>query len=84
MDKFASNVAKIHLPNNPTFNTRAGIYEILCPQHTLAAEDNLEKRCQSRKRDIIQSIFIDNLHLRHDLCAKYIMILVQMVLQIFC
>ena len=41
--------------------TRAGVYETLCPQNTLAPKNNLETmvlyyiRCQSRNREIIQS-----------------------------
>ena len=41
--------------------TRAGVYETLCPQHMLAPKDNLETRCQSRKRGIIQSNIYGNL-----------------------
>ena len=42
--------------------SRAGVYEILCPKHMLAPKDNLETmllyytKCQSWKRQIIQSI----------------------------
>ena len=41
--------------------TRVGVYETLCPQHMLASNDNLETRCQSQKRGIIQSNIYRNL-----------------------
>ena len=72
--------------------TRAGVHETLYPQHMLASKDNLETRCQSQKRSIIQST-INNRNLpkvnqviytADTICVPNIMILAQMVFQIFC
>ena len=71
--------------------TRAGVYETLCPQHMLASKDNLETRCPSQKRGIIQSNIYRNLPKINQviftidtICVPNIMILAQMFLQIFC
>ena len=70
--------------------TRAGVYETLCPQHMLTPEDNLETRCQSWKRGISQSNIHGNLpkvnqviYTLDTICVPNIMILAQAVLQIF-
>ena len=70
---------------------RNGVYETLCPQHTLASKDNLETRCQSQKRGIIQSNIYRNLPKVNQViytvdtaCVPNIMILAQMLLLIFC
>ena len=44
-----------------TKSTRAGVYEIVCPQHMLAPNANLKTmlfyytKCQSWKRELIQA-----------------------------
>ena len=63
------------------------------PQHILAVKDNLETRCQGQKRGIIQSNIYKNstkvdqviytLETIYEVVPN-IMILAQMLLQIFC
>ena len=76
---------------NAINKNRAGVYETLCPRHILASKDNLETRCQGQKRDIIQSNIYRNLpnvnqviYTVGTICVPNIMILAQMLLQIFC
>ena len=73
------------------FEIRAGVYETLCPQHMLASTDNLERICKGQKRVIIQSHIYRNLpninqviYTIDTICVPNIMILPQMLLQIFC
>ena len=75
---------------NEKLETRAGVYETLCPHDMLASKDNLETRCQGQKRGIIQSNIYRNLpkvnqvmYTVHTICVPNIMILSQM-LQMFC
>ena len=77
--------------------TRAGVYETLCPQHMFAPKDNLETmflyytKCQSWKREIIQQYVHRILpkvnqviYTLDTICVPNIMIQAQAVLQIFC
>ena len=77
--------------------TRAGVYETLCPQHMLAPKYNLETtllyytKCQSRKREIIQSniyrilLLVNQVVYTFDtVYESYIMTLAQAILEIFC